>query len=489
MKFRINLPILAFILLLAPVSSLLAPSDPPSSNEDRLLDAIFRIDIRSIRATLTYNPEESTVDGHCELIFRMRPGQKRPLFHFNPISRGDIRDFVLQLDEEIWNVSPQSGPAIIKVLGIPGSSQKAVEIRRDVSDDQDHFLALDYRLRLLGGYPRFSTNVDDYFGRGNEEIFPTINSPEELARHQITLRVTGNVLYRCIGSGLVLKIPRIDIQEWTLDTEREVASYTVMFALLPERDTVYEERVINGTPVRVMAFVDGASVAEALATLDSWLPDLASKFGPFPMPRGLSLFLVNPRSGGMEYFGATISSLSALRHEITHMYFGCSTIAKTYRDSWWDEAAASWHVEHAQGIDPIPTAYRSNIVSGRAPYAVGFDIRAYDQGAQMIEAMARKISGRQNMILFLYDLHQRHSFAPFNTLELVSYFQEFSGFDMRQDFINWVYSGKTPALYPAAEDASVQIQTKEIDWTPPDSVMRKYGQRLYSSTDAGRRQL
>jgi len=442
-----------------------------AAGEDQVLDAILRIDILEIQATLTYDPAASSVAGHAELIFKMRPGQTRPLFHFDPYTRNEAADVSVWLDGE---PIPASLPSGLRILRFPGTTQPSIEIARDITDGGTHLLTVDYRLNVPAANPRFSSNVNDIYGRGNEEVFPTLNSPGELALHRLTFRVAGTTPFRFLGSGLVRRSVRSDIQEWTLDTEREVASYTVMFALLPAADTVYEERTIGGVPVRIMAYADGPSLAQAWIQITPWLPALAARYGPFPMPRGLSIFLVSI-GGGMEYYGATISTVSALRHEIHHMYFGCQVIAKTYRDSWWDEAVTSWAVDNAAGILPISNEYRSNMVSGRSPYAVGFDTRAYTDGAKIIETLARLIGGRSAMTGFLADLYRRRSFTPFNTLQFVDFFGEFSGFDMRPDFLNWVYSGQTPIPALAAEEADAAGAAKEIDWTPPENLRRKYG--------------
>ena len=81
------------------------------------------------------------------------------------------------------------------------------------------------------------------------------------------------------------------------------------------------------------------------------------------MPRGLSVVLTQG-GGGMEYYGATITSLRALRHEVFHMYYGCSTVATTYRDSWWDEAINMWYELSAD-----PSFPRSTPVSAPGSWA------------------------------------------------------------------------------------------------------------------------
>ena len=448
------------------------------SAEIQTLDNAFRIDIKTIDVLLTYHPGQAVVDGDATLVFKMRPDQRRPLIHFDPAVRGQVVSSI-SLDGEALGVAD---PAAVKVVEFAGTTQKAVEFQRDLTADAEHRLKMSYRLTLPDAYPRFSTEVNDIFGRGNEELFPTLNTPHELARHRITLRVAGSVPYRCLGSGLVRKISAAP-QEWLLDTEREVASYTVMFALLPESDTVWDERTIAGVPVRILAFAGGASISEAIVKLNGWLPQIIGEIGPFPMPRGLSVFLVSG-GGGMEYFGGTISSVSALRHEVFHMYFGCSAVARTYRDSWWDEAITSWYEEtYTSTFVPLDPGYRSNMVSGRSAIAVGFDRRAYFEGTQIVEAMAVRVGGRAGLARFLNYVHRNHAFSPFGTLDLAEYFRQYSGADMRAQFINWLYNGRTPETSSSMRTLAPH---KTPDLTPPRSILRKYGLDKKSGTEAAR---
>ena len=94
-------------------------------------------------------------------------------------------------------------------------------------------------------------------------------------------------------------------------------------------------------------------------------------------------------------------------------------MARTYRDSWWDEAIDMWYELSADpAFAPIEETYRSDIVSGRSAVAVGFDRRAYDQGSRIMQAVAAEMGGRDRMVRFLRDLHARRSFDPFTTWDL-----------------------------------------------------------------------
>jgi hypothetical protein len=238
--------------------------------------------------------------------------------------------------------------------------------------------------------------------------------------------------------------------------------------LAPARSTLLTERRIHDVDVRVLAPLGGVTAEEAFAQLDPWLAELRSALGPFPMPRGLAVVLTQT-GGGMEYFGATTTSLRALRHEVFHMYFGCSTVARTYRDSWWDEAINMWYELSADpAFAPIPEEFRSDIVSSRSPVAVGFDRRAYDAGARIFQAVAAELGGRARMVSFLRDLHARRSFDPFGTWDLADEIAAWGGVPFPDRFASWLYSAPglppTPPPAPGAAERALPAGTRPYDW-------------------------
>ncbi|MCP5052110.1 MAG: M1 family metallopeptidase [bacterium] len=447
------------------------------SETDRLLDDTFRIDIRNITTTFDYFPSGSYADCLAVVEFFMRPGQQRPLIHLGPAIRdtGSVRS--IRLNEEMLDISKTSDA---RVVSFDGTRQQALEFQRNLDQNRAHKLEISYRLNLPKGYPRFSTEVNDYRGRGNEERFPTINTPHELARHVLYFRVHGDAAYRCIGSGLVEELEaQGNVRQWHLDTEREVASYTVMFFLAPEEDTVFRERDIDGVKVRVMAFKGGASIDDAFSVLNRAIPELQTNLGPFPMPRGISIFLLDS-GGGMEYYGGTFSSVWALKHELFHMYFGCSTINRTYRDSWLDEAINIWYAfSPAKGGFPsIESTYRSNIAGGRSPIGLGFDLRAYSKGARIMEAVAQELGGRAKMIAFLRHLYRTYSFKPFTTQGFLAHLKAYSGVDMTDRFLDWAYMKEEttpPAGVSSRKRPRLGISQITANLTPPAKLLKKYG--------------
>jgi hypothetical protein len=464
---RVGLALLAAGLAAATPGAAGSAELRAASDDTSVLDAAFRIDIRSIDAVFDIYPSERRAQARAVLHFRMRTGQTRPLIHLEP-ARLPGAAVALRLDGKDLDVGQTSD---VRIVRFPGSPQLATELQRDLSPKADHVLELAYPVPMTDYFGRFFTDVNDLLGRGNEGLFPGLNTPHELARHLITLRVHAAEPYVMVGSGRVTHKQTGDVQEWMLDTEREVASYTVLFYLAPARDSILAERRVQGVDVRVLAAPGGPTPDEAFAQLDPWLAELKGALGPFPMPRGLSVVLTSS-GGGMEYYGGTISSLPALRHEVFHMYYGCSTVAKTYRDSWWDEAINMWYQLSADPAFPaIHEDFRSDIVSGRSPIGIGFDRRAYAEGAQIIQAVARDLGGRSQAVAFLRELHLARSFDPFSSRDLAEEIRVRRGVDVRDRFERWLYTGGVAGGTAAA---SAWQWLHQVDTTPPEAVRRHY---------------
>jgi len=437
---------------------------PQLSEEDQLINEAFRVDIQTIDADLDFYPANGHMNGSATVTFTMLPGQTRPLFHLD-YTIADRGFSSIKLNGEV--LDPDSDEDL-QVIPVTGTSMRGLHIQRDLVPYRTHTLELQYSKLIPTNVKVFYTDVNDIQGNGNETFFPTINRPAELARHRLRLTVTDTDSYHCIGSGLVETIPDSSSRSFLLDTERQVASYTVMFFIGSQSQVGLRNLMINDTPVHIMTELGHEQLAnQAEETLITWLPQLEDHFGAFPM-RALSLFMT-PSGGGMEYFGGTVTSNWALRHEVVHMYFACSTIAKTYRDSWWDEAITSWYEEWPTN-PAINDAYQSDMVSGRSPIDIGFDTDAYNQGAQMFEHISQSLGSYDALVHFLGSVAQTYQWSPISTKDLVYLLLLRTGLDYEAKFDQWLFnitdeSKMQPTHTPHIH--RVQLPTSLLEPQPP----------------------
>lgn len=415
----------------------LASGPKKIQKEDRLLNETFRIDLHQIDVDMEHDFNTALLTGHAELTFSMRPEQTRALFHLdqNIIASGLNG---ITLNGEALDISD---PSDVRLVTFEGSSQLAVELQRDLGPDEEHIMAIDYTKNW--GWYMFTYFTNDIQGVGGEFFYPTINTPSEYARHHISIHMRNWPTLNFIGSGLVEETAVEDGQKWQIDTEEETNSANVFFCALPDSWTDMHTRDIAGVEVRIMELTALPLAAPAYESLETWIPQLQNDIGEFPMERGLSILMLGG-GGGMEFYGATFTSMSALRHEVFHMYFATSVVFKTYRDSWVDEAVTEWYegIDYRTGLphEPIPEGYTSDIVTGRSAIAPGFDTRAYGEGAQIMASVTERVGGRENFTEFLSHMFDEHTFsARLNTEEFVDALKDYSGVDLREEFKTWVF--------------------------------------------------
>ena len=183
------------------------------------------------------------------VTFRMRPGQTRPIVHFEPARAAS--GVALRLDGQDLDPARASDA---RFFSFEGSGQVSLELQRDLAPGASHRLEASYPLSLADAGGRFFADVNDLEGRGNEVGVP---HPEHPARARAPRARLPRPRRRAVPRGRLRPRDRsrrpATSRSGSLDTEREVASYTVMFHLAPARTHLVSERRLRGVDVRVLA--------------------------------------------------------------------------------------------------------------------------------------------------------------------------------------------------------------------------------------------
>ena len=414
------------------------------------LATAFRSDVSDIKVTYDYWPSQERVDGHATLRLTMRPGQHRALFHFNPLRDVDPdaeRKLLTHVTIDGEALDPLSDDDVRRIRPLP-TAETAFEVERDLAPAVEHTLEVSWSTSYAP-HPRypgwFYATFDDTEGPHDEieADFPTVSSPEELARHRIQVRVHTDQPYTVIGSGTVTPDApdgQIDgAQSWLIDTGRAVSSSTVFFAAVPQAQVRTTRFATRGVDVTIVSDRSTKVTQRAERIATDTIGRLVDDLGPFPVA-DLDVLLTGWGSG-MEYYGATRTGVGSLEHELGHMYFGTTTVNRTWRDTWFDEAAVVWWLRRDR-LPPLPEGYTSNLARGRSPVAPGFDLRAYGAGARVLEEVARALGGNEEMVDFLADLHHRREFHPFTTDDLIDDIVRSQDTITRHQLEQWLYTPK-----------------------------------------------
>jgi hypothetical protein len=216
------------------------------------------------------------------------------------------------------------------------------------------------------------------------------------------------------------------------------------------------------------AIEDGAlPVVQGLAYLDAEAPaslleefrdgaiaavrEFQGRFGPFPhrqlVIRGTSF------GGGMEYAGATVSSMWALKHEIAHSYWGRGVMPANGNAGWIDEAMATL----TGGPYSPSTSVATTNMAAHSPYYTANDGHGYGQGMNFLYVLGERFHAANpalSMDGFLATWLRAREHAVVTTEDLRDHLEAYSGKDLDADFQRYVYGVDRAARAARPADAA-----------------------------------
>lgn len=124
-------------------------------------------------------------------------------------------------------------------------------------------------------------------------------------------------------------------------------------------------------------------------------------------------------SGGMEYGGATKTSVDALEHEVYHSWWGRGMQPATQNDAWWDEG---WTVFVTDGMAPVPLSFAEPPVElfSQNQWVRRTPVASYGSGSELFQGIASLI-GDSSLRSMMREFYENHVNAIATTLELESF--------------------------------------------------------------------
>ena len=193
---------------------------------------------------------------------------------------------------------------------------------------------------------------------------------------------------------------------------------------------------IDGRELPVVIYIKASAWTnlESLKTKTAEIfQELERDYGAFPHP---SITVYNSGMGGMEYCGATITSTSALGHELFHSYFARGMMPANGNSGWLDEALASWR---DGGYQRSSTLSGSSQMSAHPQYTRTTDRAAYTFGAKFMAYMDAKMQDKGGLKLFLRHIIENRVFQPLFVEEFNKEMSEFYGRSVDEDFKRYTY--------------------------------------------------
>jgi hypothetical protein len=222
-------------------------------------------------------------------------------------------------------------------------------------------------------------------------------------------------------------------------------SSAIFFHTVPEGSTNelrFTLKSIDGREIPSVVYIaktifGGSGTLEKLKKLTTEVfNELESDYGAWPHP---TIVIYNAGAGGMEYCGATMTSISALGHELFHFYFARGVMPANGNAGWLDEALASWRDD---GYPTLSTLSGSSMMSSHPYYTRTTDRAAYTFGARFMSFMDGKLKSNGGLKPFMRDMVDKKMFAPFFVEEFIKGMSDFYGVSVEEDFKQYTF-GKT----------------------------------------------
>lgn len=195
-------------------------------------------------------------------------------------------------------------------------------------------------------------------------------------------------------------------QHWTVLFPSHFTSSSFYLHITNQQFSV-ERGVYNGVAANIPVTVYSSSSTQASTGYTkslAYLAELEQTYGPFTHP-SLTVY-VQSGGGGMEHCGATITSIWALGHELTHSWFARGVMPANGNAGWIDEAVASWRDNNYPKASSAPNRPAVNL-GGFSPYRRTTTYAAYDEGAELISEFDYLFGNMKTILSTLFENYQR----------------------------------------------------------------------------------
>lgn len=233
--------------------------------------------------------------------------------------------------------------------------------------------------------------------------------------------------------------------------------HTAPVGRYPEKFFTFKSIDGRELPITAYAAAGSSNMENIKKSIVSNLQGLEASYGPFLHDK-LTVFIAG--SGGMEYCGATMTSLWALNHELTHSYFARGGFMPANGNSGWiDEAITSWSDEGKTSRPNISGVYSN--MAGNSSYRRYTHGDAYTFGKAFMAHLNYKFQAVGGLNSFLNHLVDTEAFKPMTTEEFITKISRFYNEDLDPLFKKHTYK-RNPNVKGDGKASHMKLTIKEM---------------------------
>ncbi len=321
-------------------------------------------------------------------------------------------------------------PSLLKTIQTPGNetSLKFLDTEKELSQETEHTLIVKYILdtdsiSLNHGEVRAGFFMSDISATGREfwEQYALSNLEYDAFSLFVRLQINGSEkIHTVYTNGEEIEIaPNV----WEIKFPSYFTTSSPFIHFVP-KGRFYEisgkfDGAEGSIPVKIYSPMKTLS-EKGMRAAQRVLLELENTYGPIAHPKVVAY--ITPTGGGMEYCGATMTSMRAIEHEFTHFWFARGIMPANGNSGWVDEAIASWRDYGYPQAKSRPERKPVKMV-GTSPYKRDTSILAYSDGMQLMSEFDFILADRGGLKPVLKQLYEENKNQTF-TLPFFKNFME-----------------------------------------------------------------
>lgn len=407
--------------------------------------AVFA-DFTDANYEITYDTKQNQAYAKAEISFVM-PESGYPIFDSATPPSSVLLDGQSVTVAEVKTPANETQLRIAKKVSAPGKHRFTIELPIDKLVD----------FRSGGVASAFWTS--DLEDRSFLERYLPTNFEFDQVKMTFNVKFIGkNIAQSVYSNG---NIQKLDSSNFVISFPEYFTSSSVFFHTVP-KGSMDEVRFtltsIDGRKLPAVVYSQGGILSRSLDSVKQKTTDvfheLEKDYGPFPHP---SITVYNAGSGGMEYCGATMTSYSALGHELFHSYFARGMMPANGNSGWMDEALASWRDDGYQSLENLSG---TSGMSSHAYYTRKTDQAAYGFGERFMSYLNGKLSAQGGLKPFMKYMIATRVFKPLFVQDFIQEMNSFYKVSLDQEFEKYTFSKKSATQVPLNQEKQNEIHQK-----------------------------
>ena len=397
------------------------------------------IDIKESKSTITYDLATYSVSAETKIDF-YQATQGHPVFDLVP---------------EIEEIKIDGNRADAPLGNLPQQISRA-RIVSQIIDQGNHQMILKNKIDKLVRFDSYTKTVRSAFWMSDlsdrrylERYLPT-NMEYDQYKNTFEVKIINTTKeHKIYANGLIREI---GFNHFEVTFPEYYTSSSIYFHLVEKEaypETNFNYSSIDGRIIPITIYSDSNLQAFKDDTIRI-MAELENDYGPWPHDFTI---IYGAGSGGMEYAGATRTSLRALGHELHHSYFARNMMPSRGNSGWVDEALASWR-DNGYPRTSVGSLQYSKM-GGHSIYRRTTDTDAYSKGARVMAYFNYRLEEKGGLRPFLKQYFEKYKSQAFLTSTFKNELESYLGQQLDNIFNPYVFG----RAYASGEELQIEKDT------------------------------